>query len=102
MKGQQEISKKLILQISNLENSVGAVSGQIEETKFDNEQEEKNKAMAIEQEIQALQEKQKLNSEKSLKLEANIKEMNQKINEQKKYLEKLLKEIKKITKKKKA
>ena len=94
MVGQQRITKNLLLKLQNIENNLGLVSGKIEETQHDQEITEQNSIKDLEKRIQTIEQDR---SKFVLDTNAEISKIYQEINEQKKFLKKILSEIKKAS-----
>ena len=98
MIGQQKIVKGLLLATQRIEKSLGTVSGKIEENEYEETITLESKVNEISQQISEVKELQSLSSKKIAKNQEDIGKIASEVNQQKKYIKKVLNVISNIDK----
>ena len=97
MKSQQKITKNLLLKSMRIEQSLGTVSGKIEENQYKEGLNLEQNVQNLTSEIEKIKNLQQNNAKQILEQKNQLKALEGVINEQKTYLDKVLKEIKKVS-----
>jgi TolA-binding protein len=95
MSGQQNITKSLLLKIYNIENNLGIVSGKVETAQHNLELTEQNTIDELKKRVDSIEREHK---KYVIDTNAEISKLHSSLKGQKKYLNKLLKELKNISK----
>lgn len=95
MSGQQRVTKSLLLKLQNIENNLGMVSGQIEETQHSQEVTEQNTIDDLKKRVDSIETE---NKKFITDTNAEISKIYTELKEQKEFLNKVLSEVKSLAK----